>query len=242
MQRVTALGRGLAVLAAFDPEHPALTLTEIAAAAGQPLSTTHRIVAELTRWGALERSADGTYAVGLRLYQVGALAPRGVGLRDAALPVMEDLYELTHEVVQLAVREGTELVYIERLAGRTSVQVRTKVGLRFPLPPSGAGLVLLAHAPDEVREEVLAAPQARFTDRTVTDPARLRRMLAAVRRDGAAVSVGQVTDDVLSVAAPVRDGAGEVVAALAVVVPVATPSGPLVPLLVTAARAISRAL
>src|SRR3712207_8102906 len=87
------------------------------------------------------------YRVGLLVWELGALAPRGLGLREAALPFMEDLYEVTHENVQLAVRDGTDVGFVERIAGRSGVGVLTRVGGRFALPPTGVGLVLLAHAP-----------------------------------------------------------------------------------------------
>jgi DNA-binding IclR family transcriptional regulator len=239
----TAAGKVLGVLGAFATDAPELTLSAIARKAGLALSTAHRLVAELVAWGALERGGDGRYRIGLRLYEVGALAPRGVALRDAAMPFMEDLYEVTHEVVQLAVREGSELVFVERLAGRTSVGVHTRVGLRFPLPASGAGLVLLAFAPNDVQEAVLAGPFERFTEKTLTDPVRLRAILAEARRQEIAVSDGQVTLDSLSVGAPVRDASGTVVAAVSVVVHAGSVDPAfLIPLVRTAARGMSRSL
>lgn len=214
-----------------------------------PLSTAHRLVAELTAWGALEREPDGNYHVGLRLWEVATLAPRGVGLREAALPFMEDLYEATHGNVQLAVRDGLDTVYVERLAGRLSIGVRTRVGLRFPLHAPGVGLVLLAYAPESVQDAVLAAPLASFTPQTVTDPAELRRRLADVRRSGIAVSDRQVTSDAISVAAPLfgavpgQEGTGEVVAALSVVLPAdGTAPWALAPAVRAAALGISRVL
>jgi DNA-binding IclR family transcriptional regulator len=186
-------------------------------AVGLPLSTTHRLVGELVEWGALERSDDGRYRIGLRLFELGSLAPRGLGLREAALPFMEDLYDVTRENVQLAVRDDDEVVFVERLAARNAVSVLTEVGGRFAMPPTGVGLVLLAHAPVEVQERVLAGPLVRYTRQTITDPRHLRRVLAEVRRSGMAVSDRQVTDDAVSVAAPITVG-DDVVAALSVVV------------------------
>ncbi len=208
-----------------------------------PLSTAHRLVAELCAWGGLERDEDGRYRVGLRVWELGALAPRGLGLREAALPFMEDLYEVTHENVQLAVRDGEEVVFVERIAGRQAVGVLTRVGGRFALPPTGVGLVLLAHAPAEVQESVLAGSLPAHTRHTITDPRHLRRVLAEVRRTGVAVSDRQVTDDAVSVAAPVEQR-GSVVAALSIVV-TGTSAGAVRPYASSvraAARGISRVL
>src|SRR5690349_20378156 len=98
MESVTS--RALTVLSAFCAEHPHLSLTQLSRRTGLPLATTHRLAAELTAWGALERDTDGSYHIGLRLWEVGSLAPRGLGLREAALPFLEDLYEATHETIQ----------------------------------------------------------------------------------------------------------------------------------------------
>lgn len=239
----TAAERLLAVLGAFDHRHPSLSLTGISHRAGLTLPTAHRLVAALTGWGALERDDAGTYRVGLRLYELAALSPRGIGLRQAAMPFLEDLYEATHENVHLAVRDGLEVVYIERISGRSAVGVRSQVGARWPLHATGVGLALLAHGGSALQEEVCGGDLASFTPFTVTDPARLRRVLAEVRRAGCAVSDRQITEDALSVAAPVRGPRGEVTAAVSVVVPVrGSRPRALVPAVRIAARGISRAL
>jgi DNA-binding IclR family transcriptional regulator len=224
------LGRALQILEAFGPRHTVLTLTDLARRAGLPLSTVHRLAGELVTWGALERDAGGRYSVGLRLWEVGSLAPRGLGLRERALPYLEDLSQVTHENVQLAVRERAEVVFVERIAGSRAVPVHTRVGGRFALSATGVGLVI-------------GGPIERFTEHTVTDPKALRRMLADVRTNGFSVSDRQVTDDALSVGAPIRDRTGTVVAAVSLVVRHGTVSPhALSPLVRSSARAISRAL
>jgi len=239
----SAAERLLSVLGAFDHGRPALTLSEIARRAGLTLTTAHRLVAALTDWGALERDESGDYHIGLRLWELAALAPRGPALREAAMPFLEDLYESTHENVHLAVRDGRDVVYIERISGRSAVGVRSQVGTRWPLHATGVGLVLLAHGGTALQEEACAGPLTAFTPYTVTDPARLRSMLAQVRTTGCALSDRQITDDAVSVAAPVRGPRGEVVASVSVVVPVAgAPAQTLIPAVRIAGLGISRAL
>jgi DNA-binding IclR family transcriptional regulator len=235
--------RALRVLEAFTPDHRELTLTELAHRSGLPLTTAHRLVNDLTTWGALERDTDGRYRVGLRLWEIASLAPRGLGLRELALPFLEDLFQVTQENVQLAVREGLEVVYVERIAGRKAVPVLTRVGGRFTMPPTGVGLVLLAYAPAAVQEEVLGSPLQRFTEKTIVSAGDLRRVLAEVRRTGVAISDRQVTMDALSIAAPVYGVSGDVVAAVSIVVRAPrTQRTSLVPVVQAAARGISRAL
>ncbi|MEO3763897.1 IclR family transcriptional regulator [Streptomyces sp. B5E4] len=239
----SAADRLLAVLGAFDHAHPALSLTEIAQRADLSLATAHRLVGTLAAWGALERDERGSYHIGLRLWELAALAPRGPALREAALPYLEDLYESTHENVHLAVRDGLDVVYLERISGRAAVGVRSRVGARWPLHATGVGLVLLAHSPAAVQEQVCARPLAAFTPYTLSDPGSLRRALAEVRRTGCAVSDRQITDDALSVAAPVRGPRGAVVASVSLVVHAAGAQPPaLIPAVRLAGRGISRAL
>jgi DNA-binding IclR family transcriptional regulator len=132
---------------------------------------------------------------------------------------------------------------VERLRARDAVGVVSRVGGRLPLHATGVGQVLLAFAPAELQEEVLAGPLPALTPRTVVDPDQLRRVLAEVRRTGLAICDGQVELHSLSVAAPVRSASGEVVAALSVVVPSEGGAAvPYVPAILAAARGISRAL
>ena len=249
--------KALGILAAFSAQQPRLTLSEIGRRTGLPLTTAHRLVGELVGWGALERDEGGRYRIGLRLWEVASLAPRSLGLRERAMPFLEDLYEVTHENVQLAVRDEFEAVYVERISGRQAVSVVSRVGGRLPLHATGVGQVLLAYAPAEVQDRVLAAQLKAFTKFTITEPRRLRQVLAEVRRSGIAVCDQQVDPGTLSIAAPVfgpPDGAADavltqgstgavVVAALSVVVPSeGTDRLALLPAVRAAARGISRVL
>ncbi|MGK5111897.1 IclR family transcriptional regulator [Geodermatophilus sp. CPCC 205506] len=241
----TAAGRVLAVLDAFGPAHAALTLSEISRRSGLSLTTTHRLVGELRTWGALERGPDGRYGIGLRLLELGALAPHGLQLREVAVPYLDDLHQATRANVVLGVRDGSDVVYVEALRARGAVKLMSRIGGRWPLHVTGTGLVLLAFAAPEVQEEVLSGPLKRFTSETITDPQVLRRRLADVRRTGVGIAENQLTADVpaLAVAVPVRGAGDEVVAALGVTVEQGTVQAQaLVPVLNATARGISRAL
>ena len=122
------IGRAFIVLGAFDAKSPRLTQSEISRRSGLPLPTVHRLCGQLVAEGALERRSDGKYQVGVRLWEIGALAPGAHGLRQVALPFLEDLYEVTRENVQLVVREGTEALYLERLSSRSAVTVVGRAG------------------------------------------------------------------------------------------------------------------
>lgn len=208
--------RVLAILDAFDVQHPRRTLTELATAAGLPLSTAHRLVGELTAWNALQRDADGRYAVGRRLWQIGTLAPVARELREVSLPAIQDVYEATGENVQLAVREGIFALYVESIRGKRSVPVLSRPGLPLPLHSTGVGKVLLAWAPPDVVESAVADLQP-FTRYTITERGRLLRQLAAVRRYGYARTVEEMGLGTCAIAVPVFGSDSQVIAALGLV-------------------------
>ncbi|WP_199432644.1 IclR family transcriptional regulator [Qaidamihabitans albus] len=214
----TAAGRVLAVLGAFDYQHRLLSLSEIARRGELTLPTAHRLVAELVSFGALERGHDGRYGVGLRLLELSALAPRGLQLREIAFPFLSHLHRTTGGNVHLGVRDGSEVVYVDTMRSRLRHPITSRVGDRWPLHATGTGLVLLAHAGQDVQDEVLSAPLERFTPKTVVDPGELRRILTQIRRTGVAVAHGQITLPNTVVAVPVLAISGEVTAAISVVV------------------------
>ncbi|WP_330293096.1 IclR family transcriptional regulator [Streptomyces sp. NBC_00576] len=223
MPRTSQPGRSVGsrmfeVLFAFRPGRSRLTLADLTRETGLPHATVRRLALELVGAGALDRAPDGAFTVGIRLWQLGTLAPLSVPLRTVALPFMDDLHTALRQHVQLAVLEGTEAVLVERLSAGNAVDVASRLGGRLPLHSSGVGKVLLAHACPELVEQVIAQGLSAYTERTVTDPARLRTMLAECRETGVAVVRQETTPAVDSVATRVLNADGEVVAALSVVV------------------------
>jgi DNA-binding IclR family transcriptional regulator len=213
----TVTSRVLAIFDAFDPGHRALSLSELARRSQLSLTTAHRVVGELTAWGALHRRPDGDYVIGRRVWDLGLLAPVQTGLRETASPFLHDLYGTTLATVHLAVRDGTEVLYLDRLAGHASVPVVSQIGSRLPMHATGVGKVLLAHAPDPVRLAVLSR-LTRVTPHTITQPGLLSRQLGRVLRDGFAQTSEEMSLGACSVAVPIRDRSGTVLAALGIVV------------------------
>jgi DNA-binding IclR family transcriptional regulator len=212
----SVISKVVALLDAFSPATPELSLNDLAAETGLPVSTTYRLASELVAWGGLERVAGGGYRIGLRLWELGSLAPRGESLREVALPFMSDLYEATRENVHLAVLDGAEVLYVEKLSGRRAMPVRTRRGGRLPLHATAAGKVLLAHAPESLFRETVAAGLRRYTAHTIIAPGHLRRALTDIRRSGIGYAREELTVGTLSVASAILDGEGDAVAALSV--------------------------
>jgi DNA-binding IclR family transcriptional regulator len=239
------IDRAFALLSAFNPNRRSLSLTDLARLSGQPTSTTLRLANRLVAWGALERRADGRYVVGLRMWQVGALAPRSMGLRQVALPHMTDLVEATHENVLLVVLDGDKGLIVERLSGHLATFMPYSATGEIPLYFTASGLVLLAHASPTLQEAVLAGPMPMPPSRTPADPREVRRQLAEGRRDGAVIIRAvptSATPAVASAAVAIRSK-GQVVAALSVVMHGhGNEPTSLLPALRVAASAIARGL
>lgn len=210
--------RVLAILAAFDVRHPTLTLSDIARRAGLPLATAHRLVGELASWGALTRDPDGGYTVGARLWEIGLLSPLHSRLREVAVPFLTDLAGATAENVHLAVRDGDEALYVEKVTGHRAVPIISRVGGRLPLHATGVGKALLAFQDQAFVASFLQRPLRRCTPFTVTEPGRLARELALIRQRGWAQTREEMTVGSCSVAVPVSDGGGPAVAAVGIVV------------------------
>lgn len=239
----SVLSRALAVIGVFSSDRPEHTLSSISQATGLAPATTHRLIAELVEWGALERVARGRYRIGIRLWRVGALAPAARDLRDAALPFLQDLASATGHYVHLVVADGPQALFVERLPGRIEAAVRSQVGRRMPMHASGPGKVLLAHAPAGLVAEVVAQGLPRLASGTITDPAALAGALADIRTTGYCLSRDEMTEGASSVAAPVVGGSGRVIAAISVVLNSDSKNlQPLVPVVRVTAAAVSRAL
>jgi DNA-binding IclR family transcriptional regulator len=238
----SVLTRAVRIFEAFTPDEPVLSVSEIARRAPLHIATASRLIGELVGHGLLARQPDGRVRIGVRFWELAQRASPTLSLREAAMPFLEDLHGVIGHDVQLCVRDGDHALFVERLTGPGAAINFTKVAGRLPLNASSSGLVLLAHGTRELQDRILAAPLPRYTAHTIIEPDRLRVTLADVRRSGFALCAGHIHEDATGVAVPVRNGAGEVVAALSSVMPNDGSAYQQVPLLMTAARGIRRRL
>lgn len=237
------LDRAHRILTALPAEGTGATLAELADGAGLPLSTTHRIAAELVRIGHLERGGDGTYTAGSGLWELGERAPIVRRLREAADPELVDLYDRTGENAHLAVLIDGEMLYLARSTGARAIPTLVRVGVRHPVHATGVGRAILATMPADAAETMLRRPLAQVTPFTITDPARLRTELAASRERGYALTRQEMSLGNASIAVALAARAGLPRAAIGVVTHLATADEQrLVPLLRRAAAAIEERL
>lgn len=238
----SVLSRAVRIVEAFGPGDTALTVTEIARRSGLHIATASRLVEELSSFGWLQRDEDRRVRVGVRMWEVVSRASPTLSLRDAAMPVMQDLHAIIGQHIQLGVMEGDEVLFVERLTASGAVINYTRIAGRLPLHASSSGLLLLAFAPPAQQERIIAQPLEVFTEQTISSPSQLRASLAEVRRQGYAFLTGHIHSDATGIAVPVRDPEGKVVAALAAVVPNNAAARSRIAVLQAAAAAVTRAM
>ena len=236
----SVVDRVVRVIAAFPEGVLVLPLSELAARAQLPLTTAHRLVRQLAGHGLLELGAGGSVRLGLRLWELVNRNSPTLALREAAMPFMEDIQQVLNQNVNLAVLDGWDALFVERLSRRGSVANRAQIAGRMPVHVSSAGVALMAGQPPEVQAEYL---------RQFTDPAGklraadVRALLQESADQGFTALAGVVDPDTWGIAVPVRDARNRTVAALGVVVPpIEMRLQALVPALQTAARGIGRQL
>ncbi|CCG03863.1 IclR family transcriptional regulator [Blastococcus saxobsidens] len=238
----SSLARAIRILEAFTPEEPELAVSELARRSGLHVATASRIVGQLTEHGLLSRAGDRRVRIGIRMWELASRASPTRSLRDAAMPYLEDLHAVVGHHAQLAVLLGDEVLFLERLSARDAVVNYSRIAGRLPLHISSSGMVFLAYGPGELCERVLERPLERYTAATITTAERLRATLDQVRRQGYALLPGHVHAEATGIAVPVRDGLGEVVAALSVIVPNDERAPSAVPALLAAARGVGRSV
>ena len=214
----TVLGKVVAVLFAFRAEDHGVSLAELQRRTGLPKGTLHRLVGDLVGVHLLDRTDHG-YRLSVQVFQLGMRATVERGLLEVATPFMEDLYERTHETVNLGVRDGSEVVYVAKIGGHRQATSPSRVGGRLPLYCTAIGKVLLAFSPPELFVRVVEEGLDRRTPRTITAPGLLRQQLDRVVETGVAFEYEESAVGLACIAAPVLDAQNQPVAAISVTGP-----------------------
>jgi DNA-binding IclR family transcriptional regulator len=195
--------RALSVLGAFSIDAPSLTLSQLARRAGLPVATVFRLAAELEEGRFLDRNDAGRYSLGVHLWEMGLLTPVHGRLRETAMPYLLNMQYQCRETVQMAVCDGVDGVYIEKLTSEISAPIESRIGARIPLHATGVGKALLAFSPPSFIEIVLGMPLKRYTDETITTRRALAKELALIRDRGYSTSHQEYLMGSTSIAAPV---------------------------------------
>jgi IclR family transcriptional regulator, pca regulon regulatory protein len=214
-----SLERGLAILAFFTPAQPDLRLADIADGLGLSRSTTHRYATTLVALGYLEQGDSRRYRLGLKVTDLGMAALNSTGLREYAHPYLEELRRQSSYTVNLAVLDGTEILFVDRMRsfrrGQSKIDLGLHPGSRLPAYCTAMGKLLLANLPESEQGELIA--DVKLTKRgpnTITSKKALRDELDEIQAAGFAVNDEELAPEVYAIAAPVRNEARNVVAAV----------------------------
>ncbi|HET6652530.1 MAG TPA: IclR family transcriptional regulator C-terminal domain-containing protein [Nocardioides sp.] len=215
---IEAIARGLDVITAFRPGRPVMALSELAAATGLARPTVRRILVTLESLDYV-RPSEGGYTLTPRVLELGLTYVQAMGLWDVAHPHLERLVGHTHQSSSIAQLDGSDIVYVARVAVPKIIALAVSIGTKFPAPPTSLGKVLLAGLQPDALDRVLAEPsRSGITPRVVLDRAQIDETLHEVRARGWALTDEQLAGGIRSIAAPLRDGRGRVVAAVNVTV------------------------
>ncbi|HUZ23692.1 MAG TPA: IclR family transcriptional regulator C-terminal domain-containing protein [Streptosporangiaceae bacterium] len=201
---VQSLDRGLAVIRAFGPDRERLSLSEVARETGLTRAAARRFLLTLVSLGYV-RSDGREFSLRPRVLELGYAYLSGLALPDVAAPHMEEMVARLHESSSISVLDGQHVVYVVRVPTKRIMTVAISVGTRFPAYATSMGRVLLAALPAGELDRYLAdAAMSSLTDRTVTDPARLRDLLAEVAQQGYSIVDQELEEGLRAVAAPIR--------------------------------------
>lgn len=211
---VQSLARGLAVIRAFDTDHPELTLSDVARLTGLNRAAARRFLHTLVELGYV-RTDGRVFALRPRVLELGYSYVSSLSLPELALPTMERLVEQVHESCSMAVLDDDEIVYVARVPTKRIMSVTISVGTRFPAYATSMGRVLLAHQDKQWLDDYLAeVPMDPITPRTVRSRDELVAILDQVRADGYCLVDEELEEGLRSLAAPIWGAQGRVVAAI----------------------------
>jgi IclR family transcriptional regulator, pca regulon regulatory protein len=214
-----SLERGLAILGCFTPGRPVLGIADIADELGMSRSTTHRYVITLVALGYLEQGASRKYRLGLRVTDLGMSALNSTGLREHAHPYLEELRQRTSYTTNLGVLDGSEVLYVDRVRsfrrGQSQIDLNLHTGSRLPAYATAMGKLLLANLPEPEQRELIASIKlSKRGPNTIMSKKALREELDEIAAAGFAVDDEELAPGLYAIAAPVRNEAREVVAAV----------------------------
>lgn len=211
---IQSLERGLAVINSFAREHAAQTLSEVAERTGLTRATSRRVLLTLTELGYVHQSGRA-FSLTPKVLDLGYSFLSSLRVVEVAQPSMELLVDQVHESSSMSVLDGNEIVYVARVPTTRIMTIALALGSRLPAYPTSMGRVLLAGLPEDRLDAYIAGARLeQLTPHTVTDPRQLRSKIDQVRADGYALVDQELEEGVRSIAAPIRNGRGDVIAAM----------------------------
>ncbi|HUY02029.1 MAG TPA: IclR family transcriptional regulator [Rhodocyclaceae bacterium] len=218
--RLSSVANAIRLIRAFSDIEYEIGITDLGKKLVLPKSTVHRLASTLIDTGMLEQNAEtGKYRLGLAVFELGSLVRRKMDFSSVAKPFLMALREKTGETVHLSILDQSSIVFIHSLESKQAVRMTLDVGMRKPAYSTAAGKVMLAFQSPARLERLFAAGLKERTSNTIVDPEAFRQELATIRVRGYATANEENELGVRSLAAPVRDNSGNVIAATSIAGP-----------------------
>lgn len=211
-----SVSNAIRVLEALDATHPEMGVTDLAKHLNLHKSIVFRLLKTLEAHGWIRQQPNRKYTLSLRAFEIGYRVVSRMGLGLEIQPLLEELAQRTAETVNVGVRDGKDIIYINKVTSAKVLRVEAQLGVRMPAHCTAMGKILLAYASRAERDEFIAGAERlpRATAKSIEDPQELNEVLDRVRAQGYAWSEGELFEEISCVAAPIRDFAGRVIAAL----------------------------
>lgn len=220
MPPVEAVRRALLILKCFSLERPELGVSDLARELSLHKSTVHRLLTTLEGEGFVHQLPNSRYALSWKLFELGAAVPAWRGIRQLVLNALNPLVASTGETAHLAVLDGREVLYLEKVESAHRLRMPSAVGRRVPAHCTALGKALLASLDDQALQRILVqTPRKAFTSHTITDVEMLRAELRRIRTQGYAIDDEELEEGLTCVAALVHDGTGRTCAAISIAGP-----------------------
>lgn len=218
---VESVRRALRVLGAFSLDRPEVGISEIGEELGMHKSTVHRLLATLEVEGFVRSTDQGRYVLGWRVLELGAAVSAGGEIREKILDTLSHVVRSTGETAHLAVLDGGEVLYVEKVESERTLRMPSSVGRRLPAHVTALGKVLLSGLEESARLKLIYGRElAPLTDRSIVDPDELRKAVAQAGERGYAIDDQEIDDGLICIAAPVTEPGGEISAAISISGPV----------------------
>jgi IclR family transcriptional regulator, KDG regulon repressor len=220
-KHLSSVKNALRILRSFSSDKTEKRVSELAAELGMTKSTVSRLLITLSSEGFVKKNIETQkYSLGLSVLSLGGIVKKQLHLTKESRPALMKLVKETGESAHLSILEGTEVIYIEIIESPHLIRILTHVGKRNPAFCTSSGNVLLSYQKEELIEQIIKNGLHQYTSKTVTDPQQFRNKIKSVREQGYCISVEQVLTGVVSVAAPIRNDTGEVIATVSLAGPI----------------------
>ncbi|WP_084139001.1 IclR family transcriptional regulator [Halalkalibacter okhensis] len=217
---LSSVKNALRILRRFSMEESELKITDLAKDLDLGKSTVSRLMSTLASEGFVEKNPENQrYRLGLSILSLASVCTSNFEIHKEAMPVLHQLVDKTGETAHLAILDGLDVIYLHKVESKHHVRAFTHIGKRNPAYATSSGKVLLAYNEDHYVDRTIAKGFEHFTNNTITTPDQLTKALAEVRRKGYALSIEEIFEGVVSIASPVRDYTGQVIASVNIVGP-----------------------